>query len=95
MNKVLGYIDTGGRKARRSSSAADESTQAPCPWLLRRPDCLRRMPRRYGVVREEIFGPVMTVLTFAGEDEVITRANATEYGLSAGIFTRDLLGRAG
>ncbi len=42
------------------------------------------------IVREEIFGPVMTVLSFAAEDEVVTRANATEYGLSAGIFTRDL-----
>jgi betaine-aldehyde dehydrogenase len=42
------------------------------------------------VVREEIFGPVMTVLSFAEEDEVVARANATEYGLAAGIFTRDL-----
>lgn len=41
-------------------------------------------------VREEIFGPVMAVLTFRGEDEVIERANATPYGLSAGVFTRDL-----
>ena len=37
------------------------------------------------IAREEIFGPVMTVLTFDDEDEVIARANATEYGLSAGV----------
>ena len=42
------------------------------------------------IAREEIFGPVMTILTFADEDEVIARANATEYGLSAGVFTNDL-----
>ena len=42
------------------------------------------------IVREEIFGPVMTVLAFDTEDEVIARANATEYGLAAGVFTRDL-----
>ena len=41
-------------------------------------------------VREEIFGPVMSVLTFTDEDEVIARANDTEFGLSAGLFTRDL-----
>jgi betaine-aldehyde dehydrogenase len=41
-------------------------------------------------VREEIFGPVMTVLSFDDEDEVVRRANATEYGLAAGVFTRDL-----
>jgi betaine-aldehyde dehydrogenase len=42
------------------------------------------------IVREEIFGPVMAVLTFDTEEEVIARANATEFGLSAGLFTRDL-----
>mgnify|MGYP006271536383 FL=1 len=42
------------------------------------------------IAREEIFGPVMSVLDFDTEDEVIARANATAYGLSAGVFTRDL-----
>jgi len=42
------------------------------------------------IAREEIFGPVMTVLSFDEEDEVVTRANDTEFGLAAGVFTRDL-----
>lgn len=42
------------------------------------------------IARDEIFGPVMAVLDFDSEDEVIARANATEYGLSAGVFTRDI-----
>jgi betaine-aldehyde dehydrogenase len=42
------------------------------------------------IAREEIFGPVMAVLDFTTEDEAISRANATEFGLSAGVFTRDL-----
>ncbi|HEV2284747.1 MAG TPA: aldehyde dehydrogenase family protein, partial [Steroidobacteraceae bacterium] len=42
------------------------------------------------IVRREIFGPVMSVLEFADEDEVIARANATEFGLAAGVFTNDL-----
>ena len=41
------------------------------------------------IAQEEIFGPVMAVLDFDGEDEVIARANATDFGLSAGVFTRD------
>jgi betaine-aldehyde dehydrogenase len=42
------------------------------------------------IVREEIFGPVMSVLAFDREDEAVERANATEFGLAAGVFTRDL-----
>jgi betaine-aldehyde dehydrogenase len=42
------------------------------------------------IAREEIFGPVMCVLDFEEEDEVLARANETEFGLAAGVFTRDL-----
>lgn len=42
------------------------------------------------IAREEIFGPVMSLLHFDEEDEVITRANDTEFGLAAGVFTRDI-----
>ncbi|SDF53332.1 betaine-aldehyde dehydrogenase [Sulfitobacter delicatus] len=42
------------------------------------------------IAREEIFGPVMAVLDFEDEAEVMARANATEYGLAAGVFTNDL-----
>lgn len=42
------------------------------------------------IAREEIFGPVMSVLPFDTEDEVLDRANATEFGLAAGVFTADL-----
>ncbi|WP_018691656.1 betaine-aldehyde dehydrogenase [Algicola sagamiensis] len=42
------------------------------------------------IVQEEIFGPVMSILTFTEESEVIKRANQTTYGLGAGIFTKDI-----
>lgn len=42
------------------------------------------------IAREEIFGPVMSVLRFSDEQEAINRANATEFGLAAGVFTSDL-----
>lgn len=42
------------------------------------------------IAREEIFGPVMAVLDFEDEEEVIARANDTEFGLAAGVFTNDL-----
>ncbi|NDV99961.1 betaine-aldehyde dehydrogenase [Salipiger sp. PrR002] len=42
------------------------------------------------IAREEIFGPVMSVLKFATEEEALTRANDTQFGLAAGVFTNDL-----
>lgn len=42
------------------------------------------------IAREEIFGPVMCVLDFEDEDDVVSRANDTRFGLSAGVFTRDI-----
>ncbi|MCV5902100.1 aldehyde dehydrogenase family protein, partial [Escherichia coli] len=41
-------------------------------------------------VQQEIFGPVMSVLKFSDEAEVIERANDTDYGLAAGVFTQNL-----
>jgi betaine-aldehyde dehydrogenase len=42
------------------------------------------------IAREEVFGPVLAVIPFDSEDEAVSRANATGFGLSAGVFTRDL-----
>ena len=42
------------------------------------------------IAREEIFGPVMAVLDFDSEEEVISRANATPFGLAGGVFTQDI-----
>jgi len=42
------------------------------------------------IAKEEIFGPVMQILKFKTVDEVVERANSSEYGLAAGIFTKDI-----
>ena len=53
------------------------------------PTVLGGVPEGARVLSEEIFGPVAPLTTFGDEDEAITRANATEYGLVAYVFTRD------
>jgi acyl-CoA reductase-like NAD-dependent aldehyde dehydrogenase len=55
-----------------------------------RPTVIARPPADAKVVCEEVFGPVVTVEPVDSLDEAIARANATRYGLQAGIFTRDL-----
>lgn len=54
------------------------------------PTIFDRCDDQMKIVREEIFGPVMSVLTFHDEDEAVQRANDTEYGLAGGVFTREL-----
>jgi betaine-aldehyde dehydrogenase len=91
MSKVLGYIARGRAEGARllaggnrvtAGDLANGSFVAPTVFA----DCHDDM----AVVREEIFGPVMTVLEFDDEDEVVARANATDFGLAAGVFTNDL-----
>ncbi|WP_137388084.1 betaine-aldehyde dehydrogenase [Rhodoligotrophos defluvii] len=89
--RVMAYIEAGTREgARLVCGGRRASVQGcECGWFIEPTvfaDCRDDMT----IVREEIFGPVMTVLAFEGEEEVIARANDTIFGLSAGVFTRDL-----
>jgi len=54
------------------------------------PTILTDVKNEMRVAQEEIFGPVVSVITFKDEDDLIKQANATVYGLSAGIWTRDI-----
>ena len=91
MNKVLTYIERGRKEgAKVLVGGRQVKSGALARGFFVEPTVFDGCSDDMAVVREEIFGPVMTVLSFAEEDEVVARANATEYGLAAGIFTRDL-----
>jgi betaine-aldehyde dehydrogenase len=89
--KVLDYIEIGkkegatlltGGNALKPENAPDGYFVAPTIFT----DCTDEMT----LSKEEIFGPVMSVLTFDDEEEVIQRANDTRLGLAAGVFTQDI-----
>ena len=91
LKKVLKYVATAkteGAKlvtgGKRLKPQGFEGGYFMEPTILG--DCLDDMTH----VREEIFGPVMSVLVFDTEEEAVARANDTQYGLGAGLFTRDV-----
>src|SRR5438477_9591749 len=57
---------------------------------LLQPTVLRNVSNDMRVMREEVFGPVVGIQTYHGVDEALALANDTDYGLQAGIFTKDL-----
>ena len=87
LNIVLGYLAKGVEEGARLVTGGIR-LDLPGYWLT--PAVFADVTDEMTIAREEIFGPVMSVLDFDTEDEVIARANATEFGLSAGVFTRDL-----
>ena len=88
---VLGYIKQGidGGATLLTGGTALSPDNAPQGYFVA-PTIFTDCQDDMTIVREEIFGPVMSVLTFDTEEEVIKRANDTEFGLAAGVFTQDI-----
>ena len=90
-DKVMDYIASGLNEGATLSYGGQRLAIAGCddgnfvaPTIFS--DCRDEMR----IVREEIFGPVLAMLVFDDEDEVIVRANNTRFGLAAGVFTTDI-----
>ncbi|WP_106478455.1 betaine-aldehyde dehydrogenase [Phytohalomonas tamaricis] len=91
LEKVLSYMEIGkqdGARLLTGGARLTEGKLADGAYVEATifTDCTDDMR----VAREEIFGPVMSILAFDDEDEVIRRANDTDYGLAAGVFTEGL-----
>ncbi|MBR9770157.1 MULTISPECIES: betaine-aldehyde dehydrogenase [unclassified Halomonas] len=89
--KVLSYIELGKQQGARvlaGGDAWDQGDWAKGAWAA--PTVFTDCTDDMRIVREEIFGPVMSVLGFDSDEEVLERANATTYGLAAGVFTESL-----
>ncbi len=91
MQKVLGYIARGRAEGARLKIGGNRVVSGNLgKGYFVAPTVFDGCRDDMTIVREEIFGPVMSVLEFEDEAQVIERANATEFGLAAGVFTNDL-----
>jgi betaine-aldehyde dehydrogenase len=91
MQKVLSYIARGRAEGAHVATGGKRvTTGALARGFFVAPTVFDACRDDMCIVREEIFGPVMSVLEFEDEEEVIERANATQFGLAAGVFTNDL-----
>ncbi|MEU4969338.1 aldehyde dehydrogenase [Streptomyces smyrnaeus] len=88
-DKVAGYVDLGRSEGARVLTGGRPSDGGLGGYFYE-PTILVDVDNSMRVVREEIFGPVLTVMPFETEEEVIRLANDTEYGLAAGVWTSNL-----
>ncbi|WP_187429252.1 NAD/NADP-dependent betaine aldehyde dehydrogenase [Roseobacter fucihabitans] len=87
MDIVLGYIEKGKAEGARLVYGG---ARVDHEGFFLQPTVFADVTDDMMIAREEIFGPVMAVLDFTEEADVMARANDTEFGLAAGVFTRDL-----
>ncbi|RCV08197.1 hypothetical protein SETIT_1G307000v2 [Setaria italica] len=85
--KILRYVQSGVDSGATLVAGGD---RAGSRGFYIQPTVFADAKDEMKIAREEIFGPVQTILKFSGVEEVIRRANATQYGLAAGVFTRSL-----
>jgi phenylacetaldehyde dehydrogenase len=85
--KVLGYIDAGRNDGAKAVTGGGRSGDR---GYFVQPTVLTDTNPNMSVVREEIFGPVVCAIPFDSPDEIVPVANETNYGLAAGVFTKDL-----
>jgi acyl-CoA reductase-like NAD-dependent aldehyde dehydrogenase len=91
MQSVLGYIETGRAEGARVVAGGRRAAEANGgKGFFVRPTVFDRVTPEMTIAREEIFGPVLATLEFDGVEDAVAKANATSYGLAAGVWTRDV-----
>ncbi|MDQ1734278.1 MAG: (Z)-2-((N-methylformamido)methylene)-5-hydroxybutyrolactone dehydrogenase [Pseudonocardiales bacterium] len=88
LNTVTGFVERAVRDG--ASIACGGTTDAALGGLFYRPTIVTDVRWDMEIAQDEIFGPVLSVLTFSTEEDAIRIANSTRFGLGAGVWTNDV-----
>jgi len=90
-DKVMTYIEQAKASSARlvCGGSRHDSSETRNGFFVK-PTIFAGCDDEMSIIKDEIFGPVMAILRFEDESEVITRANNTNFGLAAGVFTQDI-----
>jgi aldehyde dehydrogenase (NAD+)/phenylacetaldehyde dehydrogenase len=87
--RVLSYIDIGKKEGVQIKVGGEANTALGKGYFVK-PTVLANVNNSMRVAQEEIFGPVVAAIPFKDEADVVRQANQTVYGLSAGVWTKDV-----
>ena len=90
LERVLGFLELAKKDGLKVAAQGSVEAKAHASGgYYVAPTLLADVPVEHRIAQEEVFGPVLAAMRFASEDEALRLANATRYGLTAGVWTRD------
>ena len=89
LERVRGFLELAQKDGLKVAAQGSVGAKSPAGGYYVAPTLLADVPVDHRIAQEEVFGPVLAAMRFASEDEALRLANATRYGLTAGVWTRD------
>ena len=89
LERVTGFLEQAKSDGIATVAQGQVASGVPAGGYYQAPTLLRDVPVMHRLAQEEVFGPVLSAMSFTDEDHAVQLANATEFGLVAGIWTRD------